>query len=297
METRTLGRTHRTVGVVGLGAWQLGADWGDVDEDDALAVLDTAVDAGVTFIDTADVYGDGRRERLIGRSSREPARGSHRRHQDGPPRPQVPEHYTGQLPRLERRSRENLGVDTSTWSSCTARRPPSTRRRRLRRAGQLVYDKASPPTASASRPATRRSPRSPGPASPGPDRPQHAAPEADRRGAQAAAQAGVGIIVRVPLASGLLTGKYARARRSPRTTTATTTATVMRSTWARRSPACRTRWGCRPSASSRPWSRRLPLAQVALRWIIDLPEVSVVIPGARNPEQATGNEQYDELST
>ena len=56
----------RTVGVVGLGAWQLGADWGEVSEDDAHATLLAAVDSGVTFIDTADVYGDGRSEQVIG---------------------------------------------------------------------------------------------------------------------------------------------------------------------------------------------------------------------------------------
>ena len=71
MEERTLGRTGRQVSVIGLGAWQLGADWGAVSEDDALAVLAAAVDEGVTFIDTADVYGDGRSEQLIGRFLRE----------------------------------------------------------------------------------------------------------------------------------------------------------------------------------------------------------------------------------
>src|SRR3954462_12189144 len=67
MEKRTLGRTGRSVGVVGLGAWQLGADWGRVDDAQANDVLRAAVEAGVTFIDTADVYGDGRSEQLIGR--------------------------------------------------------------------------------------------------------------------------------------------------------------------------------------------------------------------------------------
>ncbi len=56
----------RDVGVIGLGAWQLGADWGEVTEADAHATLQAAVDAGVTFIDTADVYGDGRSEQIIG---------------------------------------------------------------------------------------------------------------------------------------------------------------------------------------------------------------------------------------
>jgi aryl-alcohol dehydrogenase-like predicted oxidoreductase len=66
MQTRTLGRTGRTVSVIGLGTWQLGADWGEVSPEDARAVLDAAVESGVTFFDTADVYGDGRSESFIG---------------------------------------------------------------------------------------------------------------------------------------------------------------------------------------------------------------------------------------
>ena len=66
METRALGRTGRSVGVVGLGCWQLGGDWGDVADEAAFSLLEAAVDAGVTFLDTADVYGDGRSERLVG---------------------------------------------------------------------------------------------------------------------------------------------------------------------------------------------------------------------------------------
>jgi aryl-alcohol dehydrogenase-like predicted oxidoreductase len=67
MEERVLGRTERPVSVIGLGTWQLGADWGEVSETAALEVLGAAVESGVTFVDTADVYGDGRSERLIGR--------------------------------------------------------------------------------------------------------------------------------------------------------------------------------------------------------------------------------------
>src|SRR6266700_2005035 len=67
MEQRVLGKTGRPVSIIGLGTWQLGADWGSVTESDALAVLRASVDAGVTFFDTADVYGDGRSERIIGR--------------------------------------------------------------------------------------------------------------------------------------------------------------------------------------------------------------------------------------
>lgn len=66
MEQRTLGKTGRDVSVVGLGTWQLGADWGNVDSEQARAVLAASAEAGVTFFDTADVYGDGRSEQAIG---------------------------------------------------------------------------------------------------------------------------------------------------------------------------------------------------------------------------------------
>ena len=67
MEERRLGRYGPTVSVVGLGTWQLGADWGDVSESAAREVLETSAEEGVTFFDTADVYGDGRSERVLGR--------------------------------------------------------------------------------------------------------------------------------------------------------------------------------------------------------------------------------------
>ena len=66
MDTRNEARIGRDLSVIGLGTWQLGADWGDVSEADARAVLDASVQAGVTVFDTADVYGDGRSEQIIG---------------------------------------------------------------------------------------------------------------------------------------------------------------------------------------------------------------------------------------
>ncbi len=71
MKTRTFGATGRAVGEVGLGTWQLGAGWGDVTEEAALATLRAAYEAGTTLFDTADVYGMGRAEKLIGRFLRE----------------------------------------------------------------------------------------------------------------------------------------------------------------------------------------------------------------------------------
>lgn len=66
MKYRTLGKTGYKVSEIGYGAWSLGADWGDVTEAQAMKTLSSLPKAGIDFIDTADVYGDGRSERLIG---------------------------------------------------------------------------------------------------------------------------------------------------------------------------------------------------------------------------------------
>jgi len=71
MEYRRLGTTDMNVGAISFGAWAIGGSWGNVDDTTSLAALHAALDAGVNFIDTADVYGDGRSERLIARLRRE----------------------------------------------------------------------------------------------------------------------------------------------------------------------------------------------------------------------------------
>src|SRR5688500_6942211 len=67
MHERDLYGGGPAVGEVGLGCWQLGGDWGAVSDETALGVLGAATAAGTTFLDTADVYGDGRSEAAIGR--------------------------------------------------------------------------------------------------------------------------------------------------------------------------------------------------------------------------------------
>ena len=71
MQYRRLGKTGREVSAIGFGAWAIGADWGIVDDAESLRALHAAADAGVTLIDTADVYGDGRSEKVIGQFLRE----------------------------------------------------------------------------------------------------------------------------------------------------------------------------------------------------------------------------------
>ena len=136
MLQNTLGRTGRTVSTVGLGTWQLGADWGDVDEDAALDVLRASADAGVTFFDTADVYGDGRSEQIIGRFLRENASAELTvATKMGRRGPQEPGEFTLENFRAwTDRSRRNLGVDTLDLVQLHC--PPTAGlllRRRLRR--------------------------------------------------------------------------------------------------------------------------------------------------------------------
>ena len=72
MNTRTFGRTGWQVSEIGFGAWGIGGgQWGGADEVESMATLHAALDSGITFFDTADVYGDGLSERLIGRLRRE----------------------------------------------------------------------------------------------------------------------------------------------------------------------------------------------------------------------------------
>ncbi|WP_457101740.1 aldo/keto reductase [Microbacterium sp. P5_E9] len=114
MQQRPLGRTGRTVSALGLGTWQLGADWGEVSESDALAVLEASVAHGVTFFDTADVYGDGRSESLIGRFLADrPGHDIVVATKMGRRLAQEPENYSpANFRAWTDRSRRNLGVDT-----------------------------------------------------------------------------------------------------------------------------------------------------------------------------------------
>jgi aryl-alcohol dehydrogenase-like predicted oxidoreductase len=71
MEQSVLGRTDMKVSAISFGAWAIGGTWGTVDDEESLRALHASIDAGVNFVDTADVYGDGRSERLVARLRRE----------------------------------------------------------------------------------------------------------------------------------------------------------------------------------------------------------------------------------
>ncbi|WP_174889950.1 aldo/keto reductase [Acrocarpospora pleiomorpha] len=294
MEQRTIARMNQDVSVIGLGTWQLGADWGEVDEDTALAVLDAAVDSGVTFFDTADVYGDGRSEQVIGTflKSRS-AEGLTVATKMGRRVPQRPEVYTlDNFRAWTDRSRANLGVDTLDLVQLHC--PPTivhstdevfdaldtlVEEERIAAYGVSVETRAEALAAIAR---------------PGVASVQiilnmlRLAPLEDVL--PAAQKAGVGIIARVPLASGLLSGRYDEHTEFPEND---------HRNYNRHGEAFdvgETFSGVDFTTGLAAVRQLAPLvpadatmAQFALRWIIDQPGVSVVIPGARNPKQAQDN--------
>ncbi len=302
MESRQLGRTGRQVSVIGLGCWQLGADWGDVGEDDALAVLAAALEAGVTFLDTADGYGDGRSERLIGRALREHGNDGVTvatkigRRAD----PLVPEAFTLEAFRgwLDR-SRKNLGVDTIDLVQLHC--PPTAVY-----ADDRVFDALDTLVDEEVVAAYGVSVETVDEALTAIARPNVATVQiilnAFRRKPlervlPAALESGVGIIARVPLASGLLSGKYDES---------TTFAADDHRSYNRSGEA----FDVGETFSGVPYDVGLraarkvaaltpagaTTAQLALRWIVDQPGVSTVIPGARNAEQARANAAAADLA-
>ena len=294
MEERILGRTGRLVSVVGLGTWQLGADWGEVDEDEALAVLAAAVESGVTFLDTADVYGDGRSERLIGRFLRE--HGGERLFvatKMGRRAAQEPANYTlANFRAWTDRSRANLGVDTLDLVQLHCPPTPVYSADEVFDAldtlvaeGRAAHYGVSVETVDEALAAIAR----PGVAS------VQIILNAFRRKPlervlPAAAEAGVGIVARVPLASGLLSGRY---------TMDTVFAVDDHRSYNRHGEAFdvgETFSGVDYQAGVEAAAEfagivpaGLPPAQAAIRWVIQQPGVTTVIPGARDVTQAKAN--------
>lgn len=297
MEERTLGRTGRPVSVVGLGTWQLGADWGDVSEPDALRLLGEAHDQGVSFFDTADVYGDGRSESLIGRYLPAATPPPFVATKMGRRVAQRPENYTGENFRAwTDRSRANLGVDTLDLVQLHC--PPSSvfesaevydALDRLVDEGRIAHYGVSVETCAEALAAM--------------ERPHVASVQiilnVFRRKPldevlPTAVANGVGVIARVPLASGLLSGRY---------TAETTFPVTDHRTYNRRGESFDVGEtfsgvdyddGVRAAAEFVALCRELgpadaTPAQVALRWIIDRPGVTTVIPGARNSRQVLSN--------
>ena len=112
MQTRTLGRTGFQVSTISFGAWAIGGTWGAVSDDESMAALRRAVELGVNFFDTADVYGDGRSERLLAQLRRDVRAPFHVATKAGRRAPQAPAVYSlASLTGYIERSLRNLEVD------------------------------------------------------------------------------------------------------------------------------------------------------------------------------------------
>jgi aryl-alcohol dehydrogenase-like predicted oxidoreductase len=301
MQTRPFGRTGRNVGEIGFGAWAIGAAWGKVDDAESIDALHAALDAGLDFLDTADVYGDGHSERLIARVLKE----------RGGERPFVATKAGRRLPAqtVEGYSAENLeawidrslrNLEVETLDLVQLHCPPTgayyrpeifERMDRLVERGKIARYGVSverveealkaieyPNVASVQiiynmfrlRPA------------------QLFFREAQRRG--------VAVIVRVPLASGLLSGKFRADTRfeadDHRQFNRHGEAFDVGETFS----GVPYEVGLAAVEKLRPLvPEGATLAQLALRWILMDGAVSVVIPGARNRQQALANIAAAEL--
>jgi aryl-alcohol dehydrogenase-like predicted oxidoreductase len=294
METRPLGRTGADVSVIGLGTWQLGGDWGDVDDDAATEVLEAALDAGVTLLDTADVYGDGRSEERIRKAlaprAERPfvATKAGRRADPFEAAQYTPENLRAWIDR----SRRNLGVETLDLVQLHCPPPGTYDDDRvydtldtLLGEGAIAAYGVSVETVAEGMRALQR---------PNVQSLQVILNVFRRKPLEellpAARAQGVGILARVPLASGLLTGKYDES---------TTFAADDHRTFNRHGEA----FDVGETFSGVPFDvgvaaarevaeiagDTVPTSAFALRWVIDQPGVTTVIPGARNVTQVRGN--------
>jgi aryl-alcohol dehydrogenase-like predicted oxidoreductase len=295
MQYRVLGRTGLSVSTISFGAWAIGGSWGAVDDEESMRTLHAAIDSGVNFIDTADVYGDGRSERLVARLRRErPGETIHVATKAGRRLPvQTPEGYSrANLEGWVDRSLRNL--ETGTIDLLQLHCPPSQVFRDagvyaslddLVTAGKIRHYGVSVERVDEALDAIRH---------PGVKTVQiifnmFRLKPAEQFFAEAATRQ-VGVLARVPLASGLLTGKLSAASRF---------ADDDHRQFNREGEA----FDKGETFSGVPYDVGLAaveelralvppgatLAQLALRWTLMFDAVTCAIPGARTPDQARSN--------
>jgi aryl-alcohol dehydrogenase-like predicted oxidoreductase len=300
METRALGRTGFAASVIGFGAWAIGSAWGDVDDDASRAALRAAYTSGVNFFDTADVYGDGHSERLIGELREEVGGGIFVATKAGRRAPeQLVEYYRPEnLIAWTDRSRELLRMETLDLVQLHC--PPTDLYYHPEVFAALDDLVASGAIAHYGVSVERVEEGLKALDFPGVQSVQiiynifRQRPAARFLDAALAAQ--VGVIARVPLASGLLTGKM---------TAATTFAPDDHRNFNRHGEE----FDVGETFAGVPFETGLAvveeiralvpegesLATFALRYCYSHPGVTTVIPGARTPEQARQNAAAGEL--
>ena len=301
MQYRRLGKTGYDVSTIGFGAWAIGADWGSVDDTDSLAALHAAADAGVNLIDTADVYGDGHSEQLIGRFLRE-RRGEriYVATKMGRRVPQLVENYDPEaFVAWTDRSRQNLGLDCLDLVQLHC--PPTNvfyHPELFAALDELVTDGAIAHYGVSVEKVEEglKAIEYPGVASV-----QIIYNMVRQRPADGflatAKQRDVGVLARVPMASGLLTGKYDRDstfgaddhrgynRHGESFDVGETFAGLDYET------------GLDLVEELRPLvPDGATMAQLALRWVLMDEGVTAAIPGAKNPDQARANAAAADLA-
>ncbi|MGC4406791.1 aldo/keto reductase [Rhizobium rosettiformans] len=301
MREHKFGRTEFTVSDIGFGAWQIGGSWGEVSEADGRAALNAALDAGMTFIDTADVYGDGRSEKIIAEVLK--ARGGARPMVASKAgrrlNPHVADGYTkANIEAFIDRSLKNLDIDSLDLVQLHC--PPTDVYYRqemfegleeIRKAGKIKHYGVSVEKVEEALKAIEY---------PGVVSVQIIFNMFRQRPAalffQEAKRRNVAVIARVPLASGLLSGKI---------TAATQFAAEDHRNFNRNGEA----FDVGETFAGVPFETGLAaveevrklvpagasMAQFALRWILMHEAVTVVIPGARNGEQAKANAAASDL--
>ena len=294
MQYRTLGKTGYDISTISFGAWAIGGTWGATDDRESLATLHRALDLGINFFDTADVYGDGHSERLIAQLRRERPGAFYVATKAGRRLdPHTADGYTyANLRAFAERSLRNLETDTLDLLQLHC--PPGEvygqdeafgALERLKGEGLLRHYGVSVETVDEALAAVRR---------PGVASVQIIFNAFRLKPAEAffaaAREADVGIIARVPLASGLLTGKLradtAFAPDDHRAFNRHGEAFDRGETFSGVDydlglEAARRVQALVPAG--------MTPAQFALRWILMFPEVTCAIPGARRPDQAEAN--------
>ncbi len=300
MNYRVFGRCGWAVSEVGFGAWAIGGSWGKVDEEDAVAALHRAIDCGVNFIDTADVYGDGKSERLIARVLKDRkervfvATKAGRRLS-----PHTADGYTEEnLTKFVERSLKNLEVETIDLLQLHC--PPTEVYYRpevfaaldkLVAQGKIRYYGVSVEKVEEGLKAIEY---------PGVRSVQIIFNIFRQRPAELffarCRERRVAIIARVPLASGLLAGKITKDTVFPpddhRNFNRYGQAFDRGETFA----GVDFEKGLQAVEELRTLvPQGFTMAQFALKWILMFPEVSTVIPGAKNPRQAEENAKTSDL--
>jgi aryl-alcohol dehydrogenase-like predicted oxidoreductase len=300
MKMRLFNDTRRAVSEVGLGCWQLGGtDWGNVEDAEAMEILNTAADAGVTFFDTADVYGNGRSERLIGHFLRERPEGFFVATKLGRTGDLYPDHYTEAGVRAATEaSLRRLELDTLdlTQLHCV---PPGVLRqgeifgwlRTLKSEGKIHGFGASVESMEEAEICLAQE---------GLESLQiifniFRQKPAEKIFAEAMRKR-VALIVRLPLASGLLSGSMGKETKFPANDHRNYNRDGARFNVGETFAGLPYEKGVELAEALKEYvPEGFSMAQMAQRWILDHEAVTVIIPGASRPQQARANAAVSNL--